>query len=194
MERSQFSFLSFCCAPGSIAEKLLEEGFAADVHVVPGSLEVAGVPGVRDVSVDAGVFEQERDLVLVVLPDDAVAPAAIHGVHEDDIVVVLVLFAGHLMGVVPFAGDAVFIQHALCRRIDRVADLLCGHRRRGDFKPVRDAFAPHHVFHDELRHRASADVAVADKKNLGHTFLVLLYAKICAVLRLSMGFSHLLYE
>ena len=79
------------------------------------------------------------------------------------------------MGVVSLARDAVLVQHALRRRVDRIADLFCGNGRRGDFKPVGDAFAPHHVFHHEFRHRTSADVAVADEQDFYHTSQMLLF-------------------
>ena len=124
---------------GSVAQDLVQQSSAAEVDVVPGGLEVTGVPGVRDVAIDACVFEQEAHLLLVVFPDDAVAPAAIHLVHEDDVVVVFVLLPGHLVGVVPFTGNAVFVQHTLRRRVDRVADLLCGNSRRSDLELTNSA-------------------------------------------------------
>ena len=40
--------------------------------------------------------------------------------------------------------------------------------RRGDVKPLRQPLPLHHVAENILRHRAAADVAVADKKHFYH--------------------------
>ena len=63
--------------------------------------------------------------------------------------------------------DPVLHEHALCRRIDRIAgpvpDLLTCRGRRCDLKLILAPRLPDHVLHDELAHRAAADIAVANE-------------------------------
>ena len=72
--------------------------------------------------------------------------------------------AGRLAG----AADPMLGQLAAGGWIDRVAQLLPAGGGGLDEKFFLQPRLLHHVFHDKLRHRAAADVAVADKKHFGH--------------------------
>ena len=93
--------------------------------VAVGGFEVAGVPRVGDVAVEAGVGHHHADLVLRIVGDDPSQHPDVRAVHADyDIEAVIVGpgdLAGLLAGIEP---DAVAVQAALCRRIDRIANLF----------------------------------------------------------------------
>ena len=59
--------------------------------------------------------------------------------------------------------DAVGAQLSARGRVDVVADLLAARRRRGDLKLRREPLLTHHFLEQILRHRAAADIAVANK-------------------------------
>ena len=93
-------------------------------------------------------------------------------IHDDKEVVVLVVPRRHLPRRFACAGDAHLGQLAACAVGDPVADLLAADGGRGDLEIIAAACFGCQIFHDKLSHGASADVAVANKKDLGHcTFL-----------------------
>ena len=59
----------------------------------------------------------------------------------------------------------MFFECAFGGRVDVVTDFLCRGSRRRDFEIPGAAGFPDHILSYELRHRAAADVSVADEKN-----------------------------
>ena len=87
----------------------------------------------------------------------------IGAVHAYEEVVVGIILSGELTGGVARTGDAVLGQLASGRGIDGIADLLAAGGGGIDVKLRRKPRLFHQILHHELRHRAAADVAVADE-------------------------------
>ena len=94
-------------------------------------------------------------------------------VHADEEVIVLIIPPGQEPGGVPLAGDAVLRQLAPRRGIDRVPDLLPGGGGGGDGETPLLPRPPDEVLHGVLRHRAPADIPMANEKNFCHQALFL---------------------
>ena len=153
------------------SEEGLKEGLAAAGDVVPGLLEVAGVPGVGDVSGmvcrvgGVGVVEEEGDLALRVVGEDAAEAVAVLFVHEDEEVVVVVVGTGDLPCAVVCAMDAVGFEGGEGHGVDGVADLLARGGGGVYLEAVRDTHLLGKVAEEELGSDAAADVAVADEED-----------------------------
>ena len=89
--------------------------------------------------------------------------AQIGTVHADDVVEFIIIRTRHLARRMAVAANAVFQKLALCGRIHRVAEFLSAHRRRSNLKCAAFPRFRRKVFHHKLRHRAAADIAVANK-------------------------------
>ena len=66
------------------------------------------------------------------------------------------------------AGGGVFLKLPPGRRIDRIADLLPAHRRRGNMKIFFPPGLFHQILQNILTHWRSADIAMAQEKYLNH--------------------------
>lgn len=97
---------------------------AAIQHILPGRLEVLGVPWVCHIAGMGGVIHQEGHLADIVAAADTVHIPEVGLVHADQEIVFVVIPICQLPCGMAFAGDPVLSQLALCRRIDWVADLL----------------------------------------------------------------------
>ena len=143
-----------------------QQPFAALLHVVPGGLEIAGVPRIGHVARVVGVIHQQRYFIFNVVSDNALDVPPVVLVHDDDVVVIVVVGAGHLAGGLAVAGDAVRSQHPAGRRIDGVANLLAARRGGGNLELRGEPPLRHLLLHHELGHGTAADIAVAHKKYL----------------------------
>ena len=155
------------------SSELLEQGGKALAEVVPGGVEVAGVPGVGDLlPLAAAVVEQERQLPLRVAAAQSAYVAEVRAVHADYEVVLVILRASHAVRRVPGAAYAVLGQLPARRRIDRAANLVRMRRRGADKKLLRPPGPLNHILKHKLRHRRPANIAVADEQNFCHLFHV----------------------
>ena len=93
-------------------------------HILPGCLEVAGVPRVGNIAGVVGVVHQEVQFAVRVAAADAVHIPQVRAVHADQQVVLVVILIGELPRRVAVAGDPMLRQLAPRRGIDRIADLL----------------------------------------------------------------------
>ena len=103
---------------------------AAEGDVLPGLVEVTGVPGVGYVAMmmgrvgRAGMVEQEADFALGVGGEDAAESTAVFFVHEDEKIVIIVVLRGDLAGSMTGIADAVGFESAEGHGVDGVANLL----------------------------------------------------------------------
>ena len=141
---------------------------AAEHEIVIRRAEIARIPRVGDAALQARKRQQRSDLPVRVVRKYAAEVARVVLVHRQQPVVIIVVARRDLHGGAVTDGDAVRAQLGACGRVDVVADLLAARRRRGDLKLRREPLPPHHVPEQILRHRAAADVAVADKEHFDH--------------------------
>ena len=99
-------------------------------HILPGCLEIAGVPRVGYITGVVGVVHQEVQFAGRVAAADAVHIPQVRTVHTDQEIVFFVVGIGKLPRRVAVAGDPMLRQLAPRRRIDLVADLLPAGGRR----------------------------------------------------------------
>ena len=99
-------------------------------HILPGCLEIAGVPRVGNIAGLLGVVHQEVQLAREIATADAVHIPQVRTVHTDQEIVFFVVGIGKLPRCVAVAGDPVLRQLAPRRRINRIANLLPAGRRR----------------------------------------------------------------
>ena len=140
-----------------------QQAAAAVQDVAPGGLKVAGIPRVGHLAGAVGVFQQQVHLARRVAAAKPPHVVQVFLVHADQQVPGGVVGARQAARGLAGAADAVLGQLALRGRVDRVADLLAACRSRGNLVPPRAPGPPHQVLHHKLRHRAAADVAVANK-------------------------------
>ena len=91
--------------------------------------------------------------------------AFVHGYDEVEMVVVV---AGHLPCVVPFAGNAVTLQDLSSLRVKRIAELFVAGGGGVDDELVVEAGIVDHIFEDVFGHGTAADIAEAYKEDFGH--------------------------
>ena len=103
-------------------------------HILPGGLEIAGVPRVGHIAGVVGVIHQEVQLAGKVAAADAVNIPQVCAVHADQQIVLVVVLIGKLPRCVAVAGYPMLRQLAPRRRIDRIADLLPAGGRRFDME------------------------------------------------------------
>ncbi len=143
---------------------MAEQAPAPLEHILPGGIEVAGVPGVGHIAGAAGEVHQ-----LVYLPFGVAAAQGQHvsdvpRVHADEQVEAGIVGLKHLACALARAGDAVLREFPARGRVHLVAQLLGRSGGRLDVEAGGQALLRHKGLHDKLGHRAAADVAVADEK------------------------------
>lgn len=147
-----------------------KEGGAAGDEIAVGGFEVAGVPGIGNVTVDAGKGEEEADARGIGLTaDDVSEKADITLVHTDEEIVAIIVSASDTTGMVIFEGNTMCLEGALGRGVDGITNHIVRDGGGVDDELVFTALAAHELLHDELSHGAAADVAVTEKKNGGHS-------------------------
>ena len=99
---------------------------------------------------------------------DPVHTFEVGAVHTDQQVELLVVAVQKLAGSLAGTIDAMLGQLAAGWRIYRIADLLGAGGCRFDLNIPLQAGFLHQILHDELGHRTSANVAVAEEKYLDH--------------------------
>ena len=99
---------------------------------------------------------------------DALHISQVGMIHANQEVVFLVVAFQQLVGSLAGAVDAMLGQLAASRRIHRIADLLGAGRCRFDLKSLLQTRFLHQILHNELGHRASANVSVAEEKYPDH--------------------------
>ena len=140
-----------------------QQAGAAFLYIPPGALEITGVPGVGHLAGAGGVVQQGMDLVGRVAAEYALHIAQVSGIHADEQVPIGLFVPPQLPGGLAPAGNPMFSQLPACRGIDWVPDLLRAGGGGGDLKSGLQPHLFHQVLHHELRHRAPANIAVADK-------------------------------
>ena len=147
---------------------MVQQPPAAFLHIPPGRVEIVGVPRIGHLSGTVGKVHQQVHLVGKIAAADPVHTPQVGLIHANQKVVLLVIAVQKLPG--SFAGtvDAMLGQLAASRRIHRIADLLGACRCRFDLKALLQTGFLHQVLHNELGHRASANVAVAEEKYPDH--------------------------
>ena len=157
----------------SAVADLPQKALAAAHDVGIGAVKIAVIPRVGDIAA-ARVGEQQAQLVLPVLSDDALGVSQVVSVHAQQMIVAVVVVPRELHRALAFAGNSVSRQLAFCGRINGIApvapDLLAAGGGGGYEKILRDAALLHHILQNELRHRTSANVAVADKHYPYHLY------------------------
>ena len=143
-----------------------QQPLAPRQHILPGCLEIAGIPRVGNIVGVVGVVHQEVQLAGKVAAADAVHIPQIRAVHANQEIVFFVVGIGELPSRVAVAGDPMLRQLAPCRRIDWVADLLPAGGRRLDMELRRQPHFLHQVLHHELGHGAAADISMTHKEYL----------------------------
>ena len=139
--------------------------------ILPGCLEVAGVPGIRHFFAGAaGIFQQEMDLSFRVAAADCFHVADIGAVHADEQIKAVVIAPVHLPCCLARAGNAVFRQFPSGSVMDRVPDLFGAGGGRLDLKQRFHARLSNKMFHHELRHGTAADISVAYEQDPVHVF------------------------
>ena len=93
-------------------------------HIPPSRLEVLGIPRVGNIAGLLGVVHQEAELAVRVAAADALHIPQIRTVHADQQIAFVVVPLRELPCRMTIAGYLMLRQLALCRRIDRVANLL----------------------------------------------------------------------
>ena len=135
----------------------MQQPLASCQHILPGRLEIVGVPWVGYIAGLLGVVHQEMQLAGKIAAADAVHIPKVRPVHANQQIVLLVIGIGELPRRVTVAGDPMFRQLATRWRIDRIADLLPAGRCRLDMELLRQPSFLDPVLHHELRHRTAAD-------------------------------------
>ena len=93
-------------------------------YILPRCLEIARVPRVGYIAGLLGVVHQEAELAVRVAAADALHIPQIRTVHADQQIAFVVVPLRELPCRMTIAGYLMLRQLALCRRIDRVANLL----------------------------------------------------------------------
>ena len=104
--------------------KLFQQGFAPFIDVTVGNVKAVAVPGVCYVSASFGIIQQFVDLMLRVRPQNTHHIADVVSIHPDQIIIPLIVAFLQLYRVPVRAGDAVFQQFFLGRRVDWVANAV----------------------------------------------------------------------
>ncbi len=126
-------------------------------------VKISSIPRVGDVTRMAGKVQKLVDLVLRVIADNPVDIPYVHGIHAEDVVVGLVIFAGELDSI------SVIKRHALLPELgdravmDAVPNIIRAGGTGGNVKFIGDPLLLYHVDKNELRHRGTTDIAVADE-------------------------------
>ena len=151
-----------------LMDNFLKNSLASFLHIPPGRIEIAGVPRIGYLAGTIGKIHQKMHLAGRIAAADALHISQVGMIHANQKVVLLVIAVQKLPG--SFAGtvDAMLGQLAASRRIHRIADLLGACRCRFDLKALLQTGFLHQVLHNELGHRASANVAVAEEKYPDH--------------------------
>ena len=102
--------------------------------------------------------------------DDPGQKPPVRGIHHDDDIIFRGFGIRHPVGTMPPERDSVPMQRPFRRRIDVVPLLFVGHSRRINPHLLKPSL-PDHILKDKLRHRAPADVPVADEKYTLHIAL-----------------------
>ena len=140
-----------------------QESVTTSPYVFPGLLKISGIPGVRHLTGGRGVVQETVDLPLGITAADALHIADVGVVHADEQVVNIVVGLLQLPGGVPAGWNPVGSQGASRRGLDGVSNLLRAGGGGANLKLSHKPGLVDQVFHDVFRHRASANVAVADE-------------------------------
>ena len=150
------------------AAQRVQKRRAAEHEIVIRRAEIVRIPRVGDAALQPRERQQRADLPVRVVREDAAEVARVVLVHRQQPVIGIVVARRDLHGGAVADRDAVGAQLSARGRVDVVADLLAARRRRGDLKLRREPLLTHHFLEQILRHRAAADIAVADKKHFDH--------------------------
>ena len=137
-----------------------------------GGFEIAGVPGIGDVTALTCPLHHERSFVVgieiihyVIIIDmtDAGQIGQIVIIGTDDLIVIIELLARELVRFVVSVRDTVLPQFEFGRRIDIIALFFVRDTGRGYFETILHPCFACQIFEDILRHRRTADIPVADE-------------------------------
>lgn len=146
----------------------MKQSPAAFLHIPPGRVEIVGVPRIGYLAGTVGKVHQQVHLVGKIAAADPVHTPQVGSIHANQKIVLLVIAVQELTGSLAGAIDAMLGQFAAGWRIYRIADLLGAGSCRLDLNARLQTGFLHQILHNELGHRASANVAVAEEKYLDH--------------------------
>lgn len=159
------------CLPSHLRllmDNFLKKSLASFLHIPPGRIEIAGVPRIGYLAGTIGKIHQKMHLAGRIAAADALHISQVGMIHANQEVVFFVVAFQQLAGSLAGAVDAMLGQLAASRRIHRIANLLGAGRCRFDLKSLLQPGFLHQILHNELGHRTSANVAVAEEKYPDH--------------------------
>ena len=125
----------------TLISQLFQKSFAGLEQVLEGGFKIPCVPRVCDIASAAGVRRHQMDLVLRVIGDYAAKKPEIRGIHTNEPVKKLVILHSDLPSCLGrIKSDAVLGKTTLGRRIDAIANLLCGNCCAFDVKFIFQTF------------------------------------------------------
>lgn len=151
-----------------LMDNFLKKSLASFLYIPPGRIEIAGVPRIGYLAGAIGKIHQKMHLAVRIAAADALHISQVGMIHANQEVVFLVVAFQQLVGSLAGAVDAMLGQLAASRRIHRIADLLGACRCRFDLKSLLQPGFLHQILHNELGHRASANVSMAEEKYPDH--------------------------
>ena len=140
---------------------MFHEGIKAFCQVIVGLIEIIRVPGIGYAPVASGKCQELVDLAVRIAACKTCHVRNVIRIHADQIIVMLVVGAGHLARAVRNDGNADGAQFAHGTVVRSVADLLTARCRRVDLKEVGEPPLINHILEHGLCHCGTADVAVA---------------------------------
>ena len=104
--------------------KQFQKSFAAFQNILPGFLEISGIPRIRNLTGPVCIVHQQVDLPFRISAADAVHVPEIHTVHADQQIILIIIILRQTASRLSCAADSVLRQFAAGRRIDRIAQFL----------------------------------------------------------------------
>ena len=149
-------------------DNFLKKSLASFLHIPPGRVEIVGVPRIGYLAGAVGKVHQQVHLVGKIAAADPVHTPQVGPIHANQKVVLLVIAVQELPSSFARTVDAMLGQLAASRRVHRIANLLGAGSCRLDLNALLQTGFLHQILHNELGHRASANVAVAEEKYPDH--------------------------
>ena len=113
----------------------------------------------------AGVVHHEGDFMFGILAKKPIQISQIVFIHCDDIIVIVIVLFRDLPRLAVAVFYTFFKQNTPRRRIQVIPDFLSRSRCRRNLEIVSSSGLFDHILQNIFRHRASANIAMADKKN-----------------------------
>ena len=128
------------------------------------------VPGISHAAAASCKGQQLVDLAVRIAACDPCHVGNVIRIHSDQVIVMLVIGAGHLARAVRNDRDADGAQFAHGAVVRSVADLLTARCRRVDLKAAGEPHLINHILEHGLCHCGTADVAVTYEQYFYHSY------------------------